>query len=413
MSARVVIVGAGQAGFETARTLRDLDFDGSIAVIGDETAVPYQRPPLSKACLGQADRDVDVSLQPLDFYSYNRIDLIRGDAVTSIDRVAQEIVSESGARFEYDHLVLATGTRNRVLSVPGSAASGVHYLRTLDEARSLNDSLSSCTAVVVVGGGFIGLEVAAAATARGIDVTIVEALDRPMARAVTATTSSFFVAEHQRRGARWKLGKGVESIVAKRGRVSGVLLTDGEVVTADLVVVGVGVVPNVELAADAGLRVDNGVVVDRSLLTSDPTISAVGDCATYDRADGRGRIRLESVQNAVDQARFVAARLCSSASEYSVVPWFWTVQYSNKLQIAGISSGCDREVVRGSLEGGAFSIFCYSGDTLVSVESVNRVRDHITSRRLLAAGVSPTPQQVTDTEFDLRSLVGGTDGSVG
>ncbi|AZG46812.1 NAD(P)/FAD-dependent oxidoreductase [Gordonia insulae] len=401
---RVVIVGAGQAGFETATSLRSRGFEGAITVFGDEPDVPYQRPPLSKAFLkGEPDPD-SVWLRPLDYFTSHRIDLRCGSPVVAIDRDAQQVALLSDDTIGYDHLVLATGTRNRELPVPGAGLQGVQYLRTLSEAHELASTLTSCKSVVVVGGGFIGLEVAAAASRHGASVTVVEALDRPMARAVSETISSFFVDEHAKRGVQWRLGVGVTEIEERDGRAAAVRTSDGETIPADIVVVGIGVLPNTELASDAGLAVDNGIVVDRHLQTEDERISAIGDCASYPNTAGTGRLRLESIQNAVDHARCVANRLVGNDRPYASVPWFWTEQYSSKLQMAGLVTGHDNTVVRGSISDGEFSVFCFAGDQLLGVESVNRTRDHMAARKLLAANATPTREQVTDLDFDLKSL---------
>jgi 3-phenylpropionate/trans-cinnamate dioxygenase ferredoxin reductase subunit len=246
--------------------------------------------------------------------------------------------------------------------------------------------------------------VAAAARGHGAEVTVVEAMERPMARAVSETISGFFTDEHQRNGVHWRLGTGVTEIVDKGGRAAGVRTSDGDVVDADLVVVGIGVVPNTELADRAALAVDNGIVVDLHLLTEDPAISAIGDCASYPNTAGTGRLRLESIQNAVDHARCVANRLVGNDLPYQSVPWFWTEQYSSKLQMAGLVTGYDHTVVRGSIEEGAFSVFCFAGDRLLGVESVNRTRDHMAARKLLAARKTLTRDQVADVDLDLKAL---------
>ncbi|WP_232252977.1 NAD(P)/FAD-dependent oxidoreductase [Rhodococcus erythropolis] len=404
MADSVVIVGAGQAGFETATSLRSKGFDGDVTIIGDEPGVPYQRPPLSKAYLkGEPDPE-SVALRPLDYFASHRIDLRCSYPVVDIDRTGRSVELVNDTKVDYDHLVLATGTRNRVLPVPGADLPGVLYLRTLSEAQELAATITSCSSVVVVGGGFIGLEVAAAARGHGAEVTVVEALERPMARAVSETISRFFTDEHQRHGVHWRLGTGVTEIVDKGGRAAGVRTSDGDVVDADLIVVGIGVVPNTELADRAGLAVDNGIVVDLHLLTEDPAISAIGDCASYPNTAGTGRLRLESIQNAVDHARCVANRLVGNDLPYQSVPWFWTEQYSSKLQMAGLVTGHDHTVVRGSIDESAFSVFCFAGERLLGVESVNRTRDHMAARKLLAAGKTLTRDQVADVELDLKAL---------
>lgn len=404
MNDSVVIVGAGQAGFEAATSLRSKGYAGDITVIGDEAGVPYQRPPLSKAYLkGQADPD-SVALRPLDYFPAHRIDLRCAYPVVDIDRPGKTVELANGTRVGYDHLILATGTRNRTLPVPGADLPGVQYLRTLSEAQQLAGELTFCTSVVVIGGGFIGLEVAAAARGHGAAVTVVEALDRPMARAVSEAISSFFVDEHTRHGVTWRLGTGVTEIVEKQGRAAGVRTGDGDIIDADIIVVGIGVIPNTELAERAGLAVDNGIVVDLHLLTDDPAISAIGDCASYPNTAGTGRLRLESIQNAVDHARCVANRLVGNDLPYESVPWFWTEQYTSKLQMAGLVTGYDHTIVRGSLADGAFSVFCFAGERLLGVESVNRTRDHMAARKLLAAGKTLSREQVEDPEVDLKAL---------
>ncbi|KLL95930.1 3-phenylpropionate/trans-cinnamate dioxygenase ferredoxin reductase subunit [Rhodococcus pyridinivorans] len=404
MSEPVVIVGAGQAGFETATSLRSKGYTGDITILGDEENVPYQRPPLSKAYLkGDSDPE-SVALRPRDYFASHRIDLHCSRRVTDIDRQMHEVELDDGSRVGYGHLVLATGTRNRALPVPGAGLAGVQYLRTLSEAQTLAATLPSCTSIVVIGGGFIGLEVAAAARTRGVTTTIVESLDRPMARAVSETVSKFFVDEHARHEVQWRLNTSVTEIVEKNGRAGGVRIATGEVIDADIIVVGIGVMPNTELAERAGLAVDNGIVVDLHLLTEDPAISAIGDCASYPNTAGTGRLRLESIQNAVDHARCVANRLVGNDLPYQSVPWFWTEQYASKLQMAGLVTGYDNTVVRGSLEEGAFSVFCFAGDRLLGVESVNRTRDHMAARKLLAAGKSLSRDECADPAVDLKAL---------
>ncbi|WP_413768896.1 NAD(P)/FAD-dependent oxidoreductase [Rhodococcus pyridinivorans] len=404
MSEPVVIVGAGQAGFETATSLRSRGYTGDITILGDEDNVPYQRPPLSKAYLkGDSDPE-SVALRPRDYFASHRIDLHCSRRVTDIDRQMHEVELDDGSRVGYGHLVLATGTRNRALPVPGAGLPGVQYLRTLSEAQALATTLPSCTSIVVIGGGFIGLEVAAAARIRGVTTTIVESLDRPMARAVSETVSKFFVDEHARHGVQWRLDTSVTEIVEKNGRAGGVRIATGEVIDADIVVVGIGVVPNTELAERAGLAVDNGIVVDLHLLTEDPAISAIGDCASYPNTAGTGRLRLESIQNAVDHARCVANRLVGNDLPYQSVPWFWTEQYASKLQMAGLVTGYDNTVVRGSIEEGSFSVFCFAGARLLGVESVNRTRDHMAARKLLAAGKSLSHDECADPAVDLKAL---------
>ena len=400
----VVIVGAGHAGFQVAASLRQHGFAERIALLNDEGHLPYQRPPLSKAYLKGTGGPDSLMFRPEKFFSDQKIDLI-SDRAVSIDRGAHKLLLGSGSSLDYGHLILATGARNRLLDIPNANLEGVRYLRTLDESEALRHRIGSGQRVVVIGAGFIGLEFAATARAKGLEVDVVELGTRVMARAVTAEISEFFQTSHTAAGIRIHLGVQVTSIESDGSNVTGVSLSDGRHMPADLVVVGVGVLPNVELAAEAGLPVAAGIVVDDHLLTADPDISAVGDCALYASPRFGGSLRLESVQNATDHARCVAARLTGDAKPYDGLPWFWSDQGPNKLQIAGLTTGYDQVVVRGDRGQGAFSAFCYKSGQLVGIESVNRAGDHMFGRRLLAANGSITPEQAADSGFDLKSAL--------
>jgi 3-phenylpropionate/trans-cinnamate dioxygenase ferredoxin reductase subunit len=400
----VLIVGAGHAGFQLAASLRQHGFGERIALINDEGHLPYQRPPLSKAYLKGEGRPDSLMFRPDKFYHDQNVDLI-SDRAVSIDRTKRKLLLASGASLDYGHLVLATGARNRLLDIPNANLEAVRYLRTLDESEVLRLRISSGQHVVVIGAGFIGLEFAATARAKGLEVAVIELGSRVMARAVTAEISEFFQQRHTAAGIRIHLGVQVTSIEADGGKVTGVSLSDGRHIPADLIVVGVGVLPNIELAAEAGLTVAAGIIVDEHLLTSDPDISAVGDCALYASRRFGASLRLESVQNATDHARCVAARLTGDAKAYDGLPWFWSDQGPDKLQIAGLTTGYDRVVVRGDRAQGAFSAFCYKSGQLLGIESVNRAGDHMFGRRLLAANGSITPEQAADTGFDLKSAL--------
>jgi 3-phenylpropionate/trans-cinnamate dioxygenase ferredoxin reductase component len=400
----VVIVGAGHAGFQVAASLRQHGFAGPIALLNDESHLPYQRPPLSKAYLKGTGGPDSLMFRPEKFFLDQKIDLI-ADRAVSIDRGTHKVLLGSGSSLEYGHLVLATGARNRLLDIPNANLEGVRYLRTLDESEVLRHRIGSGQRVVVIGAGFIGLEFAATARGKGLEVDVVELGTRVMARAVTAEISEFFQSSHTAAGIRIHLGVQVTSIESDGRKVTGVSLSDGRHMPADLVVVGVGVLPNVELVAEAGLPVAAGIVVDEHLLTVDPDISAVGDCALYASPRFGGSLRLESVQNATDHARCVAARLTGDAKPYDGLPWFWSDQGPHKLQIAGLTTGYDRVVVRGDRGQGAFSAFCYKSSQLVGIESVNRAGDHMFGRRLLAANGSITPEQAADPAFDLKGAL--------
>src|SRR5882672_2952156 len=399
----VIIVGAGHAGFQLAASLRQHGFKDRVCLINDEAHLPYQRPPLSKAYLKGTGGPDSLMFRPEKFYHDQTIELIAGHAA-AIDRAARKLMLASGASLDYGHLVLATGARNRLLDIPNANLPDVRYLRILDDSEDMRKRLASSKRVVVIGAGFIGLEFAATARIKGLEVDVIELGTRVMARAVTAEISEFFQARHSAAGIRIHLGVQVTSIEGDGARVTGVSLSDGRHIAADLVVVGVGVLPNVELAAQAGLPVAAGIIVDEHLLTADPYISAVGDCALYASPRFGGSLRLESVQNATDHARCVAARLTGDAKPYDGLPWFWSDQGPHKLQIAGLTTGYDQVVVRGDRTQGAFSAFCYKAGQLVGIESVNRAGDHMFGRRLLPNG-SITPEQAADTGFDLKGAL--------
>ncbi|WP_395673410.1 NAD(P)/FAD-dependent oxidoreductase, partial [Phenylobacterium sp.] len=396
MTARVVIAGTGQAGVQTAFSLRDDGYDGEIVLLGEEPGLPYQRPPLSKSyLLGKLD-ETGVLLKGANLYGENRITLRDGVSVQAIDRPGRSVRLSSGEDLSYDHLVLATGARQRALGVPGEALDGVLTLRTIVDARGLKARLEGVRRAVVVGAGFIGLEFAAVARAQGVEVTVVELAPRPLSRALSAEMSLFFHERHLAWGVDFIFGALLEEIRGEGGRVTGVRLQNGVDVPADLVLVGVGVIPNAELAADAGLLVENGVVVDAHMRTTDPAILAVGDCAAHPNPfSAVGPVRVESVQNATDQGRCAAATIVGTPQPYAAVPWFWSDQADLKLQMAGLSTGHDTAVVRGDPAKGAFSVFCFKDGRLLAVESVNKGPDHVMARRLIAAQVQNAQPQIT------------------
>ena len=399
----VAIVGAGQAGFQAAASLRQEGFAGRIVMIGDEPVAPYQRPPLSKSYLAGDSRLDELWLRPESFYTQHRIEVLAGETVTAIDRTERRLRLASGGALPCNYLVLATGARCRPLPVPGADLDGVLPLRTLADADVLRERLDQARDIVVVGAGFIGLEFASVAITRGAAVRIIEVTQQPMGRVVSATISKFFTDAHRRWGAEVLLGTGVTRIVGASGRVSGVETSDGRHLTADLVLICIGVIPNAEIAKEAGLAVDNGIVVDERLVTTDPAILAIGDCANFPTHFANGRVRLESVQNAVDQGRCVAAHIAGKSTPYDKVPWFWSDQGDLKLQIAGITVGHDTAVLRGDPESGHFSVFCFRGGRLIGVESVNQTADHVVARRLLAGDPELTAEQAADESYDLRA----------
>lgn len=401
----VLIVGAGHAGFQVAASLRQHGFADAIRLINDEAHLPYQRPPLSKAYLKGTGGPDSLMFRPQKFFDDQKVELLADHAV-AIDRAARKLKLASGQSLDYGHLVLATGARNRLIDIPNANLPNVRYLRILDDSEDLRARIAASRHVVVIGAGFIGLEFAATARIKGLEVDVIELASRVMARAVTAEVSDYFQKRHTEAGIRIRLGVQVTSIEADGSKVIGVSLSDGHHIPADLVVVGVGVLPNVELAAEAGLPVASGIIVNEHLLTADPHISAIGDCALFASPRFGGSLRLESVQNATDQARCVAARLTGDDKAYDGLPWFWSDQADDKLQIAGLTTGYDQVVMRGDPAKKAFSAFCYKAGRLVGIESINRAGDHMFGRRLLAANGSISPQQAADLSFDLKKALG-------
>jgi 3-phenylpropionate/trans-cinnamate dioxygenase ferredoxin reductase component len=399
----VVIAGAGQAGFQTAASLRQDGFAGRIVIIGHEPGLPYQRPPLSKAYLMGKTTAEALTFRPEKFFADNRIELIAQTRVTAIDRTNKRVALSSGGALDYDHLVLALGAHNRTLPIPGADLGGVFGLRTLADADAIGAMLADAHEVVVAGAGFIGLEFAAVASALGKSVHVLELADRTMARAISPAMSQLFADAHALWGVKIDFGQGLARIDGDGRRVTGVDTTDGRKRPADIVVFGIGVLPTVAVAAEAGLDIDNGIKVDAMLVTSDPTISAIGDCAAFPSPFADSYIRLESVQNAADQGRAVAARLMGKAAPYSAVPWFWSDQRDLKLQIAGLSIGADRTVVVGNPEERRMSVLCFKRDKLIAVESVNRGSDHVAARKIFGRGAPAlSPEEASTPDFDLK-----------
>ncbi len=398
----VVIVGGGQAGFQVAASLRMEGFEGPVTLLGDEPNIPYQRPPLSKGFMTGKQAIEGTALRPVAFYESHRIDLMTGAKVAEIDRVDRSLRLTSGRSLHYDSLVLAVGARNRLLPMKGAELEGIRYLRTDTEAVDIQQRLEHARNIVVIGGGFIGLELAAAARMLGKSVRVLELQPRLMPRVVSPILSDFYRDLHTTQGVEISLGVVLSEIVGYEGKVSEIVFSDGSRCPADLVLVGIGVVPNHELASGAGLNVSNGIVVDERLRTEDETVYAIGDCANHPNPFAGARVRIESVQNAVDQAKCIAAAIVGRSEAYCAVPWFWTDQFDIKLQMAGLSGGYSQVVTRGELESRKFSVFYFRDDRLAAVDSINRPADHLAGRKLIGAGTAITPEQAADLNLDLR-----------
>ncbi len=400
----VVIIGTGQGGFQVAASLRSDGYEGAITLVGEEPHAPYQRPPLSKAyLLGKQDAE-GLLLRPPAFYAENRIEMLCGEAVTAIDRAARRVSLASGGFLPYEHLVLATGARVRPLAVAGAELDGIVYLRTRDDSDLLRERLKHATSIVVIGGGYVGLEIAAAARGFGKDVAVLEIERRLMARSAAPIMSDFYAELHRKHGVDILLGVGATKVEGAGERASAVFASNGLRLPADLVVVGIGVAPNIELAAACGLAVGNGVAVDECLRTSDPSIYAIGDCCEFPSVHAGARVRLESVQNAVDQARGVALAITGKPAVYAATPWFWTDQYDMKIQMAGLSNGYDQTHLRGDYKGGRFSLFYFRKGRMIAVDSVNRGADYMSVRKILGANRVVTLADIADEAFDLKAL---------
>jgi 3-phenylpropionate/trans-cinnamate dioxygenase ferredoxin reductase subunit len=400
---KIVIIGAGHGGVELAVALRQRRFSGSVTLVSDEAELPYHRPPLSKDFL-KTDGHDPLLLKAESFYANNAVELKRGRRAVAIDRSARAVRLDDGEMLPYDHLALALGARNRGLPIPGADHPDILELRDLAHAREIMRRSKALTRVAIIGGGFIGLEAAAFFREKGIAVDIVELAGRLMARAVSPPISDYFRRFHEAMGANIHFGAQAASI-AHQDRKAVVGLKDGRKLAADAVLIAAGIVPNTELAEDAGLPIDNGVLVDDRLLTGDPAISALGDCAAFPCIHGERCLRLESVQNAVDQARCIAKRLTGESEPYAALPWFWSNQGTARLQIAGLDAGHDTEVIRGDAENAPFSVFLYRGDRLLAVESVNNARDHMLARKLIEARTLVPHDMAARPDADLKALL--------
>lgn len=399
-----VIVGAGQAGSEVASSLRQLGYAGRIVLVGAEAHLPYRRPPLSKAYLaGQVNAD-SLLIKPRATYDRARVELMLSRRVESIDRTARQLVLDGGLRLAYDKLVLATGGEARRLSVPDADAHNVLYLRTMGDVDAIRNQLTPGLRLVVIGGGYIGLEVAAVARGMGLSVTVLEAATRVLVRVAAPQMSAFYEQVHRGAGVDVRTGCTVEAFEQLEGRVVAVRLAGGELIETDVVVVGIGLVPNVALAREAGIAVGDGILVDEHACTSDPDVLAVGDCANHPNELLGRRVRLESVPNATEQARTVAATIHGTPQPYHPVPWFWSDQYDLKLQMVGISDGYDQIVIRGDPAERHFCAFYLREGTVIAADTVNRASDFMVAKRLVAHRARVPAAQLADTALPLKTL---------
>jgi 3-phenylpropionate/trans-cinnamate dioxygenase ferredoxin reductase subunit len=401
---KIAIVGGGLAGCSVARRLRELEFSGEVAVFGNEGILPYDRPPLSKSCLAGSIEDADLEIYPASFYDEKNVSVLADKPVRKIDPKNKLLVFEDGEE-AYDALVLATGARPKGLPPSlGSGMGGIHTLRTVSDARALAKAFASARQVLIVGGGYIGLEVAASAVRVGLNATLIEAAPRILQRVTGEPTSDYFRRLHTENGVRVLENTGLKGLFGE-GHVQEVELTNGDRLAVDCVVAGIGIIPEVALAVDAGLNVDNGIVTNDFCQTSDPSIWAAGDCAAFPMGDCS--LRLESVGNAIDMGERVAENIVGEPVAYRPKPWFWSDQYDTKLQIAGLATGYDDIFVRPGIKEASVSHWYYRGEQLIAVDVMNDPKTYMIAKRLIDLGRSPEPQLIVDPSVNLKALIRG------
>lgn len=399
-----IIVGAGHGGVQAAASLRQEAYQGRITLVSDEPDLPYHKPPLSKGFLKATEAPV-LELRNAAFYHDNGIDLLKGARVDAIAPAARTITLADGGRLVYTNLILATGSRPRRPEIAGVALDGVLSLRSLADARRLDEALSGQKRVAIIGGGYIGLELAHTLAGLGHDVILIEAVPRLLARSVSPAMSEHIRARSAQAGIAFHIGARIDRLTGANGRVTAVRLADGLSLPADIVILGTGAVPNVEIAAAAGLEVSNGIEVDDSLRSSDPAILAIGDCANFHQIHAGQRLRLESVQNATDQGRNAAKTVVGKPVPYRELPWFWSDQGDMKLQTAGLTLGADHTVITGMPEDNAFAIHHFQAGRLIAVDTINRPADHMLARRLIGTHATPTLEDVLAGPQRLKEML--------
>jgi 3-phenylpropionate/trans-cinnamate dioxygenase ferredoxin reductase component len=404
MISTILIIGGGQAGAQAVDTLRREGFGGRLVLIGDEPQLPYQRPPLSKKYLAGELAEDRLLFRHRSFYDEHRIELKLGLRVIRVDPAARRVALEGGEEIAYDRLLLCIGARSRQLTCPGADLSGVHTLRDIADVARIREGLKPGARAVIIGGGYIGLETAATARKLGCTVTVLEMADRVMNRVVAPCVSEFFAQEHRAHGVKILCDARVVRLEGA-GRVERVVCADGSTYGADLLVVGVGAVANTRLASDAGLECDNGIVVDQYCRTSDAAIYAAGDCTNHPSPRYGMRVRLESVDNAFEQAKAAALNILDRAVVHDRVPWFWSDQFDHKLLIVGLSQGFDRQVLRGDPATRSFSVCYLKGGELLAVEAINHSKDYMAARKLIAERARPDLSKLADPQIALKEAI--------
>lgn len=400
--AGMVIIGAGHAAGQTAASLRQAKYEGPITIVGDEPHIPYQRPPLSKQYLSGDQGLEKVYLRPEKFYTDQKVDLKLGVTATELNRETKHVSLSSGEQIAYDKLLLCTGSRPRQLNIEGSGLKGIHYLRTIADVDAIRREMQSNRNLVIVGGGYIGLEVASVGIEQGLKVDVLEMESRILKRVTTAEMSSYYHQLHTGRGVNIHVDTAVSGFSGNT-KVEQVLCGDAGSFPADLVIVGIGIVPNVELAEGAGLACDNGIIVDAHCRTADPDVYAAGDCTNHPNPLLNRRLRLESVPNAMEQARVCAANMLGDDKVYASIPWFWSDQYELKLQMVGFSADGDEQVIRGNVADNQFAVFYLKDHKVVAADAVNSPKEFMVCKQLIGKQVDPGVLASPETE--LKSLL--------
>jgi len=400
----IVVAGAGQAAAQALLSLRQGGYTGALTLIGDEAALPYQRPPLSKAYMKGEFEEERLYFKPAAWYEDQKIELLLGTHVIGIDRAQREVQLGHGGHIAYDYLILATGSRPRPLPVPGAGLEGVHDLRTLADVERIGPKMVAGRRIVIIGAGYIGLEAAAVARQMGLDVTVLEMAPRVLARVTSPVLSEFYEAEHRRQGVKILTSVQTARLEGSDGHVTAVILADGTSLPAEIVLSGIGILPNEELAKEAGIACSNGILVDRDARTSDPQIFATGDCASRPLVHFGRSGRLESVHNAIEQGKLAAAAILGLPRPAEDCPWFWSDQYDLKLQIAGLSQGYDTHVIRGDPATRKFAVFYLKNGTLIAADAVNSPPEFLTSKKLIMAGAKIAPDLLGDTSTPMKDI---------
>jgi 3-phenylpropionate/trans-cinnamate dioxygenase ferredoxin reductase subunit len=403
MPEKIVIIGAGHAAGQVVASLQQMKFAGDITLVGEEPWYPYQRPPLSKKFLAGELAAERLYVKPESFYADANVVALLETRVDSIDREAKTAKTDKGKVLPYDTLVLALGAEPRHVDLPGASLQGVSYLRTISDVDKLRSALCTGCKLTIIGAGYIGLEVAAVASKLGVQVTVVEMLDRVMSRVVSPQISAFYHAEHRQHGVELMLNTKISRFCGDQ-HITAVELENGDQIETDLVLVGIGVIPNTELAATANLKVNNGIVVDDHCRTSDPAIYAIGDCTLHPNALLNRDLRLESVHNALEQAKTAASNICGIDKHYAQIPWFWSDQYDLKLQIVGLSTDYDQVVIRGEMASRSFACLYLREQILIAVDAVNNPRDFVQAKKLIADNAIIDPDILADTDIALKDM---------